>query len=97
AAPAHAPADDEATRVYGETAGGLPKRRRRQPTAAPPVDGPTAPGPRSGAPEPDTGSHRVRSAEETAKRMGAFARGTRSGRGVTQDAAPHTEEGNRQA
>ncbi|WP_063735856.1 ATP-binding protein [Streptomyces sp. RTd22] len=96
AAPAHAPADDEATRVYGETAGGLPKRRRRQPTATPPADGPAS-GPWSGAPETDTGSHRVRSAEETAKRMGAFARGTRSGRGVTQDAAPHTEEGNRQA
>lgn len=91
-------ADDEATRVYGETAGGLPKRRRRQPTAAPSADGrPTAPGPWSGAPQTDTGSHRVRSAEETAKRMGAFARGTRSGRGATQDAAPHTEEGNRQA
>jgi hypothetical protein len=106
AAPAPAPsagawqpaADDEATRVYGETAGGLPKRRRRQPTAAPPVDHwPTAPGQQSGAPESDTGSHRFRSAEETARRMGAFARGTRSGRGATQDAAPHNEEGNRQA
>ncbi|MET7761215.1 ATP-binding protein [Streptomyces sp. NPDC005393] len=101
-APASAPAqpavDEDATRVHGSTAGGLPKRRRRQHPAAPPVDDwPTAPGPQSGAPEPGTGSHRVRSAEETAQRMGAFARGTRSGRARKQDAAPHNEEGNRQA
>ncbi|MDX3230209.1 ATP-binding protein [Streptomyces sp. ME19-01-6] len=84
---------DEASRTYGSTAGGLPKRRRRQPTAQRPADDwPTA-----AAPESDTGAHRVRSAEETASRMGAFARGTRSGRAGNQDAAPQTEEGNRQA
>ncbi|MET7936102.1 ATP-binding protein [Streptomyces sp. NPDC005322] len=98
AQPAQPAADEDATRVYGSTAGGLPKRRRRQPTVARPADDwPTAPGSPSGAPEPDTGSHRVRSAEETAQRMGAFARGTRSGRARRQDAAPHNEEGNRQA
>ncbi|MBL1100505.1 ATP-binding protein [Streptomyces coffeae] len=97
-APATAPpAADEAATSFGVTAGGLPKRRRRQAT--------DTPGPRPvGQPEPDTGSHRVRSAEETAQRMGAFARGTRSGRAAHQenaphpeDAAPHSEEGNRQA
>ncbi|MCP9205664.1 ATP-binding protein [Streptomyces sp. NEAU-Y11] len=102
-APAAAPpaVDDEAARSFGVTAGGLPKRRRREATAAP--------GPRPVTQtEPDTGSHRVRSAEETAQRMGAFARGTRSGRAAhpetpqesaprPQDAAPHSEEGNRQA
>lgn len=88
----HPSAIDEASRTYGSTAGGLPKRRRRQPTVQQSADDwPTA------APEPDTGSHRVRSAEETAQRMGAFARGTRSGRSGHQDAAPQTEEGNRQA
>ncbi|KAK1182657.1 ATP-binding protein [Streptomyces sp. NBS 14/10] len=91
-APTHPSAIDEASRTYGSTAGGLPKRRRRQPTVQQSADDwPTA------APEPDTGSHRVRSAEETAQRMGAFARGTRSGRSGYQDAAPQTEEGNRQA
>ncbi|MES4903118.1 MULTISPECIES: ATP-binding protein [unclassified Streptomyces] len=91
-APTHSSAFDEASRTYGSTAGGLPKRRRRQPSVPQSADDwPTA------APEPDTGSHRVRSAEETAQRMGAFARGTRSGRAGHQDAAPQTEEGNRQA
>ncbi|QKV92119.1 sensor histidine kinase [Streptomyces sp. NA02950] len=98
-APATAPpaADDEAAASFGVTAGGLPKRRRRQASAA------SGPQP-VGQTEPDTGSHRVRSAEETAHRMGAFARGTRSGRAAHQetaphpeDAAPHSEEGNRQA
>ncbi|MER6141572.1 ATP-binding protein [Streptomyces sparsogenes] len=90
-APAHPSAIEEASRTYGSTAGGLPKRRRRQPVAQSADDWTRA------APEPDTGSHRVRSAEETAHRMGAFARGTRSGRAGNQDAAPQTEEGNRQA
>lgn len=56
----------------GTTAGGLPKRRRRQPAA----------GPRAGAaaqPLPAEAPHH-RTAEETARRMGAFARGTRAGR-----------------
>ncbi|MBW8089389.1 ATP-binding protein [Streptomyces hygroscopicus] len=100
-APAPAPPpsfDDASTRVYGSTAGGLPKRRRRQPGAAPPpVDGWPAGAGRPGAADPGTGAHRVRSAEETASRMGAFARGTRSGRAATRDSAPHHEEGNRQA
>ncbi|WAP58776.1 ATP-binding protein [Streptomyces sp. S465] len=92
-----APLDDEGTRVYGSTAGGLPKRRRRQAAAAPPAaDWSTGAG-RTGAAEPGTGAYRVRSAEETAARMGAFARGTRSGRAANQDSAPHHEEGNRQA
>ncbi|MGY0057828.1 ATP-binding protein [Streptomyces sp. LZ34] len=92
AALTHPSALDEASRTYGSTAGGLPKRRRRQASAQQSADDwPTA------APEPDTGSHRARSAEETAQRMGAFARGTRSGRSGNQDAAPQTEEGNRQA
>lgn len=82
---------DEASRTYGSTAGGLPKRRRRQPIAQPADDWPTS------TPEPETGSHRVRSAEETAQRMGAFARGTRTGRSDNQGADPQTEEGNRQA
>ncbi|MGO4431039.1 ATP-binding protein, partial [Streptomyces sp. MCAF7] len=64
-APTHPSAIDEASRTYGSTAGGLPKRRRRQPTAQQSADDwPTA------VPEPDTGAHRVRSAEETAHRMG---------------------------
>ncbi|MFG2182110.1 ATP-binding protein [Streptomyces abikoensis] len=60
--------------VTGSTAGGLPKRRRRQP----------APGqqrhPRPAAPMPPADIPPERSAEETARRMGAFARGTRTGR-----------------
>ncbi|MBI0300545.1 ATP-binding protein, partial [Streptomyces sp. PRKS01-29] len=89
--------DGEGTRVYGTTAGGLPKRRRRQAAATPPPgDWTTGAGP-TGAAEPDTGAFRARSAEETASRMGAFARGTRSGRSATQDSAPHHDEGNRQA
>ncbi|MEU5190139.1 ATP-binding protein [Streptomyces klenkii] len=65
----------------GSTAGGLPKRRRRQPAAgshrgrpAPlPAETP-APGTPGGAGAGE------RTAEETARRMGAFARGTRAGR-----------------
>ncbi|MYT81304.1 MULTISPECIES: ATP-binding protein [unclassified Streptomyces] len=49
------------------TAGGLPKRRRKSPVSAVP----------SAEPEP------VRSNEETASRLGAFQRGTRSGRDTT--------------
>ncbi|MFI1257491.1 ATP-binding protein [Streptomyces netropsis] len=54
--------------VTGSTAGGLPKRRRRQP-----------PAPRPAAPPPAE-SPSERTAEQTARIMGAFARGTRSGR-----------------
>ncbi|MDI9883682.1 ATP-binding protein [Streptomyces sp. HNM0645] len=64
------------------TAGGLPKRRRR--AAQHPATAQQAPGP---AEEPDT-----RSAEETARRIGAFARGTLHGRAT--EAALHEDEGN---
>ncbi|MEU7041811.1 ATP-binding protein [Streptomyces varsoviensis] len=93
--------------VHGATAGGLPKRRRRQ--AAPQrQDGPAAGYGQSGQPgrhspysepgqydqhgqAPVAEPPRERTAEETARRMGAFARGTRSGR----SAADATEdEGN---
>ncbi|MFI1971419.1 ATP-binding protein [Streptomyces cinnamoneus] len=76
AAPAAAPDPDvpsapAAPPVIGSTAGGLPKRRRRQPGA----------GPRSRPSAPLPGDiPKERTAEETARRMGAFARGTRSGR-----------------
>ncbi|MCA6092605.1 hypothetical protein LE181_10570, partial [Streptomyces sp. SCA3-4] len=61
----------DASAVTGSTAGGLPKRRRRQPGAAA-HRRPAAPMPAETPQE--------RTAEETARRMGAFARGTRSGR-----------------
>ncbi|MCC3779747.1 hypothetical protein K6I33_005701, partial [Streptomyces sp. UNOB3_S3] len=60
--------------VTGSTAGGLPKRRRRQPASGQQRH------PRPAAPMPPTDIPPERSAEETARRMGAFARGTRSGR-----------------
>ncbi|MER5360867.1 ATP-binding protein [Streptomyces sp. NPDC002785] len=54
------------------TAGGLPKRRRKSPVSVVPS---TEPGP-------------VRSNEETASRLGAFQRGTRSGRDTTTMEGP---------
>ncbi|MFF3406191.1 ATP-binding protein [Streptomyces sp. NPDC002742] len=57
--------------VETTTAGGLPKRRRRGPQQATPGEQPAA------APAEDVSA---RSAEENARRMGAFARGTRFGR-----------------
>ncbi|MFI1246907.1 ATP-binding protein [Streptomyces anulatus] len=54
------------------TAGGLPKRRRKSPVSAVP----------SAEPQP------VRSNEETASRLGAFQRGTRSGRDTTTTEGP---------
>ncbi|MCX5110948.1 ATP-binding protein [Streptomyces sp. NBC_00378] len=54
------------------TAGGLPKRRRKSPVSVVP----------STEPEP------VRSNEETASRLGAFQRGTRSGRDMTTMEGP---------
>ncbi|KUJ68659.1 ATP-binding protein [Streptomyces albus subsp. albus] len=95
----HPQIGDDVPRTYPSTPGGLPKRRRRQPAADQHGDDwPTAAAPQQPAAEPDTGSHPVRSAEETARRMGAFARGTRSGRAQNRDgAAPHHDEGNRQA
>ncbi|MET7984887.1 MULTISPECIES: ATP-binding protein [unclassified Streptomyces] len=53
------------------TAGGLPKRRRRAPQPPGPEEAPAA------VPAEDVSA---RSAGENARRMGAFARGTRSGR-----------------
>ncbi|MEU5050481.1 ATP-binding protein [Streptomyces sp. NPDC021096] len=70
-APPVAPDVPDASAVTGSTAGGLPKRRRRQPGAAA-HRRPAAPMPAETPQE--------RTAEETARRMGAFARGTRSGR-----------------
>ncbi|MCZ7456450.1 ATP-binding protein [Streptomyces sp. WMMC940] len=76
--PARAP---EPAAPAATTAGGLPKRRRR--AAQHPATAQRAPDP---AEEADT-----RSAEETARRIGAFARGTLHGR-ATQ-AADHEDEG----
>ncbi|MEU8549014.1 ATP-binding protein [Streptomyces roseoverticillatus] len=67
----------------GSTAGGLPKRRRRQPAAGGSHRGRPAPlpaeTPAQGAGGTGSGAGE-RTAEETARRMGAFARGTRAGR-----------------
>ncbi|ARZ67377.1 hypothetical protein SMD11_1716 [Streptomyces albireticuli] len=87
--PAAASPDGHPGAVTGSTAGGLPKRRRRQPSAdagQPPAErtveilglgGMTTP---PGGTPLDLDGPPPRSAEETARRMGAFARGTRSGR-----------------
>ncbi|MFD5201926.1 ATP-binding protein [Streptomyces sp. NPDC058375] len=69
------PQPDTATQPLAQittTAGGLPKRRRKSPVAAVP----------SAEPQP------VRSNEETASRLGAFQRGTRSGRDTTTTEGP---------
>lgn len=69
------PQPDTATQPLAQittTSGGLPKRRRKSPVSAVP----------SGEPEP------VRSNEETASRLGAFQRGTRSGRDTTTTEGP---------
>ncbi|MFI7285168.1 ATP-binding protein [Streptomyces anulatus] len=69
------PQPDTATQPLAQittTAGGLPKRRRKSPVSAVP----------SAEPEP------VRSNEETASRLGAFQRGTRSGRDTTTTEGP---------
>ncbi|GHF54876.1 ATP-binding protein [Streptomyces morookaense] len=92
------PAPDAPPPVTGSTAGGLPKRRRRQPAAGHGRT-PSAPLPAEAPQE--------RTAEETARRMGAFARGTRNGRadrhqGLDRhegparhpDRAPGEDEGN---
>ncbi|MEU1625210.1 ATP-binding protein [Streptomyces sp. NPDC020096] len=85
----HVPPDDglrtsnaDPTTVYASTAGGLPKRRRRQPVAEP------APAAERSAPEAPQG----RSAQDAAAIIGAFARGTRSGRASSSDheGNPHT-------
>ncbi|MFF4406336.1 ATP-binding protein [Streptomyces sp. NPDC001262] len=92
------PAPDAPPPVTGSTAGGLPKRRRRQP----PADHG-----RTGSVPLPAEAPQERTAEETARRMGAFARGTRNGRaarhqgidrheGPTRhpDRAPGEDEGN---
>ncbi|GAA5011597.1 ATP-binding protein [Streptomyces siamensis] len=78
------------------TAGGLPKRRRRTPQA--PVTATAGEPP--AAPAEEVGG---RTAEENARRMGAFARGTRFGRSAHDTSAaeashqaPHENEGNTQ-
>ncbi|PYC77740.1 ATP-binding protein [Streptomyces tateyamensis] len=68
----------------GRTQGGLPRRRRREPLASltEPTAG-TAPGtPAAGATEAAAGTADAweRDAADTARRLGAFARGTRAGR-----------------
>jgi hypothetical protein len=80
------PAETAAAAAMATTAGGLPKRRRRAQAQAEPAAGTQEPP----APLDDPGD---RSAEETARRMGAFARGTLHGR-AAQDTAPHEDEGN---
>ncbi|MGW3408478.1 ATP-binding protein [Streptomyces sp. NPDC000888] len=90
--PAREPRTAEPVSAEATTAGGLPKRRRRAPKAATVSEPATA----AAAEEPGD-----RSAEEQARRMGAFARGTRFGRAAqdTPDAAdetPHLTEGNTQ-
>ncbi|MFD9843845.1 ATP-binding protein [Streptomyces parvus] len=70
-----APKPDTATQPLAQittTAGGLPKRRRKSPVAA--------------VPSADAGP--ARSNEETASRLGAFQRGTRSGRDTTTTEGP---------
>ncbi|MGW4136315.1 ATP-binding protein [Streptomyces mirabilis] len=75
------------------TPGGLPKRRRRAPVSPPAAEQPAAaPGTPAASGEPAAPAASAeesvgRSAEENARRMGAFARGTRSAR-AEQDTAP---------
>ncbi|GAA2461551.1 sensor histidine kinase [Streptomyces macrosporus] len=69
--------------VRESTVGGLPKRRRRAPRSQEPA---------VGAAPADTGPALVRPATETASRMSAFARGTRSGRGASPDSEGNLQE-----
>ncbi|GAA3786196.1 hypothetical protein GCM10023083_22750 [Streptomyces phyllanthi] len=69
-------------RAEGTTAGGLPKRRRRTPAKPSAVPSASAASAAEEAEEPPT-----RSPEENARIMGAFARGTRSGREAGERAA----------
>ncbi|MGP4003168.1 ATP-binding protein [Streptomyces sp. 8N706] len=80
-APEHAAVNAEP--APASTAGGLPKRSRRRPVPERVAATRTAPA-QPGAEPPQT-----RAAHETASRMGAFARGTRSGRATSP-----TDEGN---
>lgn len=89
--------DAPAPEPLGTTAGGLPKRRRRRPGSA----GHPAPRPTAATPAAEAPASAERSPEETARRMGAFARGTRSGRTPASGTplpgplpAPAEDEGN---
>ncbi|AUG77616.1 histidine kinase [Kitasatospora sp. MMS16-BH015] len=81
AQPAPAAAAEHSYGSYGSTADGLPMRRRKQRVAALPQAEPEP------APAPVA---TTRSGEQTAAIMGAFQRGTRSGR-VTPPAPPQPE------
>ncbi|WP_405883343.1 ATP-binding protein [Streptomyces sp. NBC_01136] len=70
------------------TAGGLPQRRRRAPRTEPAAAPPPAVPATDGSAEQTGEEHAGRSAEENARRMGAFARGTRSGRAARDTAPP---------
>jgi hypothetical protein len=91
AEPVHerAPGDDDVpeTPITGSTAGGLPKRRRREVSEELVARHARA---AQSAPNEDTGP--VRTPYETASRMGAFARGTRSGRAESADDEGTTQE-----
>ncbi|MFD0264013.1 ATP-binding protein [Kitasatospora indigofera] len=85
-APAPAPAPDRAfpAAPLGQTVGGLPKRRRRHASPEQAAAVRPAADARLGS-EADWDDAWGRSAEDTARRMGAFARGTRAGRAETTD------------
>jgi hypothetical protein len=68
------PSAEPGSTVRGTTAGGLPKRRRQRPVAV--------------VPEPAEVPEPPRSQEETASLLGAFQRGTRSGRDMTTTEGP---------
>jgi hypothetical protein len=94
AVPAAAAPDPAPAAGTSSTAGGLPKRRRRaRAQAEPAAEMPTEPMPGG------EGAGAVRTAEETARRIGAFARGTLHGRADRNDVpnasgTPHEDEGN---
>ncbi|MHC3469628.1 ATP-binding protein [Streptomyces sp. 7R007] len=81
--PAHPaePAPEAGPHEVDVTSGALPRRRRRVPREAAREA--------AGLPDVEVGG---RSAEENARRMGAFARGTRAGRAAQY--VPHEDEGN---
>ncbi|MCK1820387.1 ATP-binding protein [Streptomyces sp. XM83C] len=80
AAPAPHPAGPEPSLAAATTADGLPRRRRKRPMAIVPGSASTS---RETAP---------RSGAETAAIMGAFQRGTQSGRAARDDAGGHADQ-----
>ncbi|MFE4604259.1 ATP-binding protein, partial [Kitasatospora indigofera] len=84
--PPPAPAPDRAfpAAPLGQTVGGLPTRRRRHASPEQAAAVRPAADARLGS-EADWDDAWGRSAEDTARRMGAFARGTRAGRAETTD------------